>query len=298
MSNTLLVELLTEELPPRSLQSLGNAFAQEITKTLVAQGFVPDTAEAAVHATPRRLAVVLPGVLSRQPDRLVERRGPARLAGLKADGTPTPALNGFARSCGVTVDQLQMGLDAKGQEIYLFRQMEPGKTLEQALPALLSDVLPKLPVAKVMRWGSGDAQFVRPVHGLVVLHGTQVLPVELLGLTSGNTTLGHRFLSKGPVRILEAASYEEVMEQTGHVLTCLERRRQRIGEALEKAAGACRLQQDDTLLDEVTALVEWPMVYAGSFPEDFLVVPQECLILSMKQHQKYFPLLDDEGRLT
>lgn len=298
MNDALLVELLTEELPPRSLQSLGHAFAQEIRKILVAQGFVPNTVEPVIHATPRRLAMVLPDVLSRQPDRLMERRGPGRLAGLNADGTPTPALNGFARSCGVGIDQLQMGQDAKGQEVYLFRQMEPGKTLEQVLPTLLSDVLPKLPVAKVMRWGSGDAQFVRPVHGLVVLHGSRVLPVELLALKSGNTTLGHRFLSKGPIRIPDAASYEAVMEQAGHVLTRFERRRQCIGEALEKAAGTCRLQKDDVLLDEVTALVEWPGIYAGSFPEDFLAVPQECLILSMKQHQKYFPLLDDKGRLT
>ncbi len=297
MRETLLVELLTEELPPKLLERIGAAFRSGIGDALISQDFAPADTLVEGYASPRRLALTVADVVDRQPDRTVTRKGPARAAGFTADGAPTPALAGFARSCGVAVEQLETAKDPKGQEIFVFHSVQPGKTLAEALPGILAEVLPHLPVAKVMRWGSVEAQFVRPVHGLVVLHGSVVLPVTAMGLVAGNTTRGHRFLSSGPLTIAHADHYAATLEDKGRVLASFAVRRSRIDAALRSAAGEARVLAGPALLDEVTALVEWPAVYAGTFDAGFLAVPQECLILSMQQHQKYFPLGDRDGKL-
>ncbi len=297
MRETLLIELLTEELPPKLLERMGTAFRAGISDALMAQDFAPADALVEGYASPRRLALTVCDVATRQPDHNVVRKGPACAAGFAANGQPTPALAGFARSCGVAVDRLQTAKDPKGQDLFVFHSVQPGKTLAETLPALLADVLARLPVAKVMRWGAGDAQFVRPVHGLVVLHGSTVLPVTLMGVSAGNTTRGHRFLSSGPITLSHADQYAATLEHKGRVLASFTVRRSRIETALRAAAGEARVLADEALLDEVTALVEWPAVYAGTFNPEFLAVPQECLILSMQQHQKYFPLGDAQGHL-
>ena len=297
MKAALLVELRTEELPPRQLSRLGDTFAGALQELLAGEQFVAADTPARAFASPRRLALLLPGVAARQPDRTVERRGPSEAAAFKPDGTPTPALAGFARSCGVPVESLTRATDAKGQSVFAHVSVQPGQTLEARLPELIAAALARLPVAKVMRWGAGEAQFVRPVHGLVVLHGDEVLPVGVLGLAAGRTTLGHRFLCRTPVDIPRAEDYAALLETEGRVLADFGARRARIATALAAAAGEAQLLAGDALLDEVTALVEWPAVYEGRFDPEFLAVPQECLILSMQQHQKYFPLGDRNGQL-
>ena len=298
MKHMLLVELLTEELPPKALKGLGATFAREIHKGLVEGAFVAaDTAPPDdVLATPRRLAVLLPEVLAVQPERTVERKGPYVGQGTDAQGKPSPALLGFARSCGVEVAALERGSDAKG-EFYLFRSSKRGEPLEQHLAAIVAQALRKLPTPKVMRWGDGEAQLVRPAHGLMLLLGNRIVPGNVLGLSSGDRTRGHRFMGEGEVQISHAEAYLDTLEQHGRVIASFTRRRQTIAQALQQAARqhGGSLAEDAALLDEVTALVEYPAVYAGSFDAAFLAVPQECLILSMKQHQKYFPLLQPDG---
>ena len=293
MKHTLLVELLTEELPPKALPSLAATFAREVHKGLVDAGFVAGDAapSADVLATPRRLAVVVREVLAVQPDRDVERKGPYVAQGVDAQGKPTPALLGFARSCGAEITALGRGTDAKG-EFFLFRSAKRGEPIEQHLAAIVAQALKRLPTPKVMRWGDGDAQFVRPAHGLVMLLGSHVVPGEVLGLASGNRTSAHRFMSGAPLSIPSADAYAEVLETRGKVIVGFARRRAAIADGLHAAAQkhAGALAEDPALLDEVTALVEFPVVYAGSFDPAFLAVPPECLVLSMKQHQKYFPL--------
>ena len=298
MKHMLLVELLTEELPPKALKGLGATFAREIHKGLVEGAFVAaDTAPPDdVLATPRRLAVLLPEVLAVQPERTVERKGPYVGQGTDAQGKPSPALLGFARSCGVEVAALERGSDAKG-EFYLFRSSKRGEPLEQHLAAIVAQALKKLPTPKVMRWGDGEAQLVRPAHGLMLLLGNRIVPGNVLGLSSGDRTRGHRFMGEGEVQISHAEAYLDTLEQHGRVIASFARRRQTIAQALQQTARqhGGSLAEDAALLDEVTALVEYPAVYAGSFDAAFLAVPQECLILSMKQHQKYFPLLQPDG---
>jgi glycyl-tRNA synthetase beta chain len=295
MARTLLIELLTEELPPKALPALGETFAREVWKGLADAAFVAAGAAAPneVLATPRRLAVLAHEVLAVQPDRTVERKGPYVAQGVDAQGKPSAALLGFARSCGVQVDALQRGSDAKG-EFYLFRSSKRGEPLELHLAGIVTQALKKLPTPKLMRWGSGEAQFVRPVHGLIMLLDERIVAGEVLGLASDNVTRGHRFMSEGPLVLAHAADYVEALAERGHVIVSFAARRRRIASALEHEAGrhAALLAEHQALLDEVTALVEFPAVYAGSFDAEFLAVPQECLVLSMQQHQKYFPLLD------
>jgi glycyl-tRNA synthetase beta chain len=293
MRHTLLVELLTEELPPKALLSLGATFAREVHKGLAEAAFVAADAPppADVLATPRRLAVLVREVLAVQPEREIERKGPYVAQGLDAHGKPAPALLGFARSCGVEVAALGRSADAKG-EFFLFRSVRRGEPIEQHLAGIVGQALKKLPTPKVMRWGDGDAQFVRPAHGLIMLLGNRVVPGEVLGLTSGDRTSGHRFMGEAQVRIPSADAYPVVLETRGKVIASFAQRRAAIAAAVQATAqrqgGA--IVEDPALLDEVTALVEFPAVYAGSFDPAFLAVPPECLVLSMKQHQKYFPL--------
>ncbi|KUM01823.1 glycine--tRNA ligase subunit beta [Chromobacterium sp. F49] len=297
MNATLLIELLTEELPPKALPRLAASFAQTITEELKKLQFIAADAEAVAYASPRRLAVQLPQVLAMQPEQRVTRQGPAVAAGMK-DGQPTPALAGFARSCGVEVSELAVVSNGK-QDVYAYSSTKAG----EALSALLSDVvalaLKKLPAPKLMRWGNLDVQFVRPVHGLVMLHGDAVVDGEVLGLKSGRVTRGHRFLSQGEVSIADADGYARAMHEEGKVIASFAARRELIGHKLAEAAAklGATIAAPDALFDEVTGLVEWPVVMEAGFEAEFLQVPQECLILTMQQNQKYFPLLDQNGKL-
>jgi glycyl-tRNA synthetase beta chain len=295
----LLIELLTEELPPKALAAFDLNFHSSILEDLVKLQLVAPTVVPAHFATPRRLAVVVPAVSAKQPEQKVERRGPPVAAGFDSAGKPTAALVGFAKSCGVPAERLERGKDAKG-EYFVFRSVKAGESLAQHLPAILHKAIRKLPAPKVMRWGAGDTEFVRPVHGLLVMHGAKALklPEPVLGFAAGfNRTRGHRFMGKPQVVIPEAGEYEAVLERDGHVIASFAGRKDRIRKALEAKAGDAHLLADDALLDEVTALVEWPEVLTGTFDAEFLVVPQECLVLSMRQHQRYFPLADARERL-
>ena len=303
-TETLLVELLTEELPPKSLQRLSEAFAQGMLDGLRANAFIADGAQATPYATPRRLALTVPGVLAVQPDRVIERKGPAVSAGFDSEGQPTPALTGFAKSCGVTPERLERRAGDKGEQFVHISARE-GEPLAEHLAAIAEAALKKLPVAKLMRWGDGEAQFVRPVHGVILLHGSKVVPGTVLGLKSGNKTLGHRFLSRGAITIPNAEKYAATLHSRGKVIASFEERREIIKGGILRAAGNAWvlpggvgeptndiIQRNFGLLDEVTSLVEWPKVHAGTFDKEFLEVPAECLALSMQSHQRYFPLLD------
>ncbi|MCC6610281.1 MAG: glycine--tRNA ligase subunit beta [Burkholderiales bacterium] len=296
MTAALLVELLTEELPPKALRSLSGAFAETLARALRNDGFAPADAAVAAFATPRRLAVLIERVASRAPDTPQTMLGPAVSAGLDQNGAPTPALLGFARKQGVAVGELVRVQGAKGEQ-FAHRTVVAGGILDDALGRQVADALRKLPAPKIMRWGAGEAEFVRPAHGLVILHGERVVPGEVLGLESGRTTRGHRFLAAGEIAIRRAEDYERDLEDKGRVIASFERRRARIEALLREHAGGASVAADGALVDEVTALVEWPAVYDGHFAKAFLEVPQECLMLTMRQNQKYFPLIDGQGRL-
>jgi len=292
----LLVELFTEELPPRALRSLGRAFAESLVAALRDDGFAPADAAFTAFATPRRLAVRIDRVAAQAPDKPQTALGPAASAGLDKDGRPTPALVGFAKKQGVGVDALVRVQGAKGEQ-FAHRSVVPGGALDSALAGHVADALRRLPVPKIMRWGAGEAEFVRPAHGLIMLHGERVVPGRVLGLESGRATLGHRFLAEGEIAIRRAEDYERDLAEKGRVIASFDRRRARIEALLHEHAGGAAIAADDALLDEVTALVEWPAVYDGHFEKAFLEVPQECLMLTMRQNQKYFPLIDGQGRL-
>jgi glycyl-tRNA synthetase beta chain len=317
MKQTLLIELLTEELPPKALEKLSMAFADEIFSALKEQALTGADSVCTPFATPRRLALTITNVAAMQANRVMERKGPAVNAGLNADGSPTKALEGFMRSANVAFDKLLRVKDGKA-EYFAVKVEQPGKPLDDYLADMIALAVKKLPVPKLMRWGDTEFQFVRPVHALTVLHGSRVIFVELFGLQSGNVTRGHRFLSPEPITITHAEKFEALLENTGHVVPSLAKRREMIAVKLEQNAEALNatwvghtnldlqkllgLSNDDrsvlsTLLDEVTALVEWPEVYIGEFESEYLEVPQECLILTMQQNQKYFPLLNKQGKL-
>ncbi len=298
---SLLVELRTEELPPKSLKRLSEVFRDGLFEALKQNGYAGETSVAEAFATPRRLAMRISQVAAVQADRTIERRGPAVTAGFDAQGQPTPALLGFAKSCGVELAKLERQMGEKGEQ-FVFRVHQKGEPLGKLLAGLVEAALKKLPVAKTMRWGNSEVQFVRPVHGVMLLHGKNIVPGSVLGLKSGNKTLGHRFLSKGALTVSQAQDYENILKQ-GKVLASFEARRATIIKGLDAAAHKAGkgvrwdLGKGAELVDEVTSLVEWPVVLGGVFDKSFLDVPRECLIVSMQQHQKYFPLADANGKL-
>ena len=291
MPATLLVELLTEELPPKALKELSEVFAAKLHAGLQKERFLAEVSTVSAFATPRRLAALITNVEERSPDSEREVQGPAVSA-------PAQAVAGFAKKSGVAVEALRKQQTPKG-EIYAATVKTAGSALDVELAGLAEAALKSLPIPKAMRWGSGTAQFVRPVHGLVMLHGSRIIPGSVLGAASSNRSLGHRFLSAGPITLDHADQYERVMAGKGSVIVSFAARRAGIIKALEQAAGKdAELVGSDALFDEITALVEHPQVYAGEFDKDFLAVPQECLVLSMQQHQKYVPLRDKaKGKL-
>jgi glycyl-tRNA synthetase beta chain len=293
MKATLLVELLTEELPPKSLKSLSEAFKDRLVNELVKHQLLGRDAQGVrAFATPRRLAVLVPDVESAGQDRESEVEGPPSNAAPQA-------LAGFARKHGVAPESLSRKKTAKGEVVVAKAHMK-GAALESILPRAVAESLKGLPIPKVMRWGSGEAQFVRPAHGLVMLHGAKVVPGRVLDLDSGNRTRGHRFLGRGEIVLADADQYESKLAAEGRVIADFARRRDEIDRQLQKEAERQdgRLGDYHMLLDEVTALVEFPVVYVGKFDAPYLEVPQECLILTMRQNQKYFPLFDAAGKLT
>jgi len=288
MPDALLVELLTEELPPKSLRHLSEAFKDRLVAELGKAQLAKPPGKA--FATPRRLAVLIPEVLASGKDRETEVAGPPAKAAPQA-------IAGFAKKHGIAVEALHKRPTEKG-EVMVARVHIKGLELEKVLAGMVEEALKGLPIPKVMRWGDGEAQFVRPVHGLVMLHGKNVVPGSVLGLRSGNVTHGHRFMGKGPITLASADSYESALAEA-KVVADFERRRSEIDQQLQAVASRERgsLGEYRDLLDEVTALVEMPAVYVGSFDASFLSVPQECLILTMRQNQKYFPLFDTKGKL-
>jgi glycyl-tRNA synthetase beta chain len=288
---TLLVEILTEELPPKSLESLARAFRDGLTHALEAAGLRASESGSRYFATPRRLAVAVSHVRAAAPDSRERVLGPS----LKA---PAEAAAGFARKFGATLEQLARADTTKGP-VYALERTLPGAVLAEVLAAKVEAALKALPVTKLMRWGAGEAQFVRPVHGVVMLHGAKLVPGTVLGVPAGRHTRGHRFMGKAKIALKDAEGYEAQLRDEGMVLADFGERRAEIERQLQAKAKQLKasLGAADGLLDEVTALVEHPSVYAGQFDPAYLSVPQECLILTMRQNQKYFPLLDAGGKL-
>jgi len=310
MSNkNLLVELFVEELPPKALKKLGDAFASVLADRLKAQGLADAAAVPVAYASPRRLAAWVPGVAARAADKPVQQKLMPVSVGLDAQGQPTPALLKKLAALGVdasVVPQLRRAVDGKAEALF-HDSVAPGVTLAEGLQKALEDAIAGLPIPKVMTYQLADGwtsvNFVRPAHGLVALHGEEVVPVSVLGLQAGRNTQGHRFEAlHNPIVLRDADSYAEQMRSEGAVIASFDERRAEIARQLQAAAervgGGVRPIEDEALLDEVTALVERPNVLVGQFEPEFLEVPQECLILTMKANQKYFPLLDADGRLT
>lgn len=303
MTQTLLVELLTEELPPKALAKLGAAFAAGIVNGLTSRDFLGDDSVATSYASPRRLAVSITGVRAISPDKSVREKVLPVSVALDADGNYTAPMKKKLAAMGVPdlhIDELQRELDGKADSLFYTRSV-PGSQLYLGLQAALEESAAKLPIPKLMSYQRPDGatvQFVRPAHKLVALHGAEVVPLTLLGLAAGQQTLGHRFLTDGaPLTIAHADQYAATLEEGGKVIANVEARKEKIRAALLQAAGADQVLMPESLLDEVSALVEWPVVYECRFEEEFLAVPQECLILTMQTNQKYFALTDAAGKL-
>ena len=313
----LLVELFVEELPPKALKKLGESFATVLVDSLKAQGLVPADAVVTPFASPRRLAVHVTSVASKAADQAVQQKLMPVSVALDANGQPTPALLKKLSALGLGADvvsQLKRAPDGKAEALFL-DSIKPGAVLAEGLQKALEESLAKLPIPKVMTYqleqgeGAGfqpgwtSVNFVRPAHGLVALHGEQEVPLSVLGLKSGRTTLGHRFEARvSPIILKTADTYSEQLQHEGAVIASFAERRAEIVRQLNAAAilagHGLRPIEDEALLDEVTGLVERPNVLMGRFEQAFLDVPQECLILTMKANQKYFPLLDDSAKLT
>lgn len=291
-----LVELGTEELPPKALKNLSNSFESSLKDGFKAANIQFDSMKA--YAAPRRLAVLVSGLETRQPDKKVERRGPAVKAAFDADGNASRAAQGFAQSCGVTVEQLGRLKTDKGEWLN-FEAEVAGKETSSLIPAMVEDALAKLPIPKRMRWGDRAAEFVRPVHWLVLMLGDDVIDADILELKSGNQTKGHRFHHPEAITINKPSEYAKVLLETGYVMADFDERRERIRQQVESTAETLGAQavMEEGLLDEVTALVEWPVTLVGKFEERFLEVPQEALIYTMQDNQKYFPVVDSLGTL-
>ncbi|KHF26537.1 glycine--tRNA ligase subunit beta [Solemya velum gill symbiont] len=295
-TNDLLFELGTEELPPTALKRLRNALEQHFVDGLDKTGLQHGTCKS--FASPRRLALLIEDVATRQADREIEKRGPAVAAAFDADGNPTKAAEGFARSCGTSVDQLERMSTDKGEWLY-YKVEEKGKDAAELLPQIAMDALNQLPIPKRMRWGASDAEFVRPVHWLLFLHGNDVVPCTLLDTEAGKQSFGHRFHYPQAIDINKPGDYAAALSDKGFVIADFDQRREAIRKQVETTAKELggEVEFDEDLLDEVTALVEWPVPVAGGFEQSFLEVPHEALILTMKKNQKYFHLVDSDGNL-
>ena len=317
-TQNLLVELFVEELPPKALNKLGAAFSGVLAEQLKAQGLAAADAVVTAFASPRRLAAHVSGVLAQAADKAVQQKLMPVAVGLDAAGNATPALLKKLQALGADVSDpaaavaaLKRQPDGKAEALF-YDSLVKGASLQAGLQKALDEALAKLPIPKVMQYqletdcelpGWSSVNFVRPAHSLIALHGSAVVPIKALGLTAGNSTQGHRFeATVSPVVLTHADQYDEVLKRDGSVIASFAERRAEIVRQLNAAAAkvgsGARPIEDDALLDEVTALVERPNVLTCQFETEFLGVPQECLILTMKANQKYFPLIDASGKLT
>ncbi|MEY3719829.1 MAG: hypothetical protein RL618_348 [Pseudomonadota bacterium] len=307
MKHTLLVELLTEELPPKALGKLGDAFATAMFNGLSSRALLDEGARFTAYASPRRLAVSIQGVRGSSPDKQIREKVLPVSVALDKEGQPaaplTKKLAALAAQAGresIALSELERASDGKA-ESFFFTYTAPGQPLASGLQITLEESIAKLPIPKLMSYQrpSGDTvHFVRPVHGLIALLDDNVVPLSILGLQSSQTTLGHRFLSRKPSLVITSAErYAEILEEDGRVIASYDIRKEKIRTALQTKAGNDHILMPEALLDEVSALVEWPVVYECHFDEAFLSVPQECLILTMQTNQKYFALTDTSGRL-
>lgn len=292
----LVIELGTEELPPRALDDLSAAFARGVVEGLEKRGVAADFASAQAYASPRRLAVHIAEVAVAQPEQTIERRGPAIAASLGADGEPSKALLGFAQSCGVEVSALERLETDKGAW-FVFRAVKPGQPTASLLPEIVTEALKALPIPKAMRWGDRDDTFVRPVHTLLMLHGADIVEGEVLGLKSGRQSSGHRFHHPAPVHVADADSWLEALRHA-HVIADPVERRQRVRDEVARVATGGVPRLSEGLLDEIANLTEWPVGIACTFERAFLDVPPEALVTTMETNQKFVPVFDAEGRLT
>ena len=290
-----LVEIGTEELPPKSLLALAEAFRDGVAAGLDAAHL--EHGAALAYATPRRLAVLVRRLGAEQPEQQIERRGPPVSAAFAADGKPTRAATAFAESCGVAVSALTRVTEAKGEFLFC-RATRAGEKSAALLPGIVQAALDKLPIARRMRWGAGEAEFVRPVHWVVMLHGEDVVPGRILGLEAGRMTRGHRFLAPKPIALRTPGLYLKALER-GRVVADFETRREivRAGVLVAAQAEGGTAVIEPALLDEVTALVEWPVPLAGHFEKRFLELPPEVLIATLQDHQRYFPVRAKDGSL-
>jgi glycyl-tRNA synthetase beta chain len=294
--NDLLFELQTEELPPKSLslliKSLVTNIKAELTKSQLAYTSVTG------YATPRRLAFIVRDLAEQQPNQSIERRGPALQAAYDSDGKPSKALAGFLRSCGLdNADLLENQETPKGTWL-VYQQHKSGGNVRELISQIILKSLSTLPIDRKMHWGASRVEFVRPVHSLILLYGEEVLPTQILNCESGRTTVGHRFMSNGLINIKSANDYVKVLKDN-YVIVDFEERKTVISQQLAKveAIEKARVIIDPELLDEVTSLVEWPVALSGKFDAAFLSVPEEALISAMKSHQRYFHLVDLQGKL-
>ncbi len=295
-SDVFLVEIGTEELPPKALRALMDAFGAGLTTAVDEARLAHDAV--AVYASPRRLAVRIEQLARRQEDRKVEQKGPPVKVAFDDDGNATAAATAFAEKFGVEVGDLGRNKTEKGEWL-TFEAVEQGKTAAELLPELIERSLAALPIPRRMRWGDGDAEFVRPVHWVVLLHGKDVIGAPVMGIQAGNESRGHRFHSPGTVVITDANDYLDTLEKNGHVIADFERRREMVQRGVDAAAkdAGGHIVDGESLFDEVAALVEWPVPIVGTFDADYLALPRETVISTLTSHQRYFPVADDSGEL-
>ncbi len=293
---SLLVEIGTEELPPKALKRLSDAFTKGVVEGIHNAGL--HYGEVKSYASPRRLAILIQHLDVQQPDKDVERRGPAVAAAFDDDGKPTKAVQGFARSCGIEVEDLEQMDTPKGAWL-VYRSTQAGEATAKLIPGIVQDSLDKLPIPKRMRWGDLTTEFVRPVHWVVMLFGEEVLDGEILGIKAGRETRGHRFHNPAALHVGEPEAYAPLLETEGYVVADFAERREAVRAQVLSAAAKLNGKAviDEDLLDEVTSMVEWPRAVVGNFETRFLEVPAEALITTMKSNQKYFHVVDTAGKL-
>ena len=291
-----LVEIGVEELPPKALRSLMDAFADNMTHAVDEARL--GHGDIYAYASPRRLAVIIESLAKTQEDRRVSQKGPPVSLAFDSDGKPQPAAKAFAKKCGVAVSKLQRSKTDKGEWLS-YDAVEKGHTANELIGAIVEKALARLPIPRRMRWGAGDAEFVRPVHWIVLLHGKTVMKASIMGVAAGNKTRGHRFHSDGEIKISEPGKYLQTLEEEGHVIADFARRRELVVKGVNALARKARgkIVDGESLYDEVTALVEWPVPVLGSFDPAFLALPRETVISTLTSHQRYFPVADKNGTL-
>jgi glycyl-tRNA synthetase beta chain len=292
----LLVEIGTEELPPKALRGLMDAFATNLGGAIDEARL--EHGDVHAYASPRRLAVIVEKLAASQEDRRLSQKGPPVSVAYDDDGNPLPPATAFAKKCGVDVAELGRVKTDKGEWLAA-ETVEKGETSAALLPALIEQALADLPIPRRMRWGAGEAEFVRPIHWVVVLHGTEVIDGSVMGIACGNTTMGHRFHSRGPITISAPSAYLETLEREGRVIADFGVRRELVRKGVEASAIEAKghIVDGESLYDEVAALVEWPVPVLGRFDEAFLELPREVVVSTLTGHQRYFPVADDSGAL-